>query len=87
MLNFEIVSQTKNLTVNMNVSIFIPELSPVDENKEKEHNSSSKKHIQKSLSATALTLLINPNGKFDIYTYTFVRRCGMSSNETTLSSK
>ncbi|XP_071161735.1 microtubule-associated serine/threonine-protein kinase 3-like isoform X2 [Mytilus edulis] len=40
------------------------ELSPVDENKEKEHNSSSRKHIQKSLSATALTLLINPNDEF-----------------------
>lgn len=40
------------------------ELSPVDENKEKEHTSTSRKQLQKSASTTALTLLINPNDDF-----------------------
>jgi hypothetical protein len=32
------------------------------ENKEREHTPISRKHLQKSASTTALTLLINPNG-------------------------
>jgi hypothetical protein len=40
----------------------LTELSPVDENKEREHTPISRKHLQKSASTTALTLLINPNG-------------------------